>query len=188
MTVFLNVVIAFFAGGESGGYLDFYNKYLNYPGFEAWRFINLAIFIAIIAYVFKKYGILDRFRARRDEIRAALLRAEKEKEAAMKRLQEVEQRLAGLENERNKILAEARAEAEAERVRLLREAEEEVKRINNQAGIEISRLRQQMRAEIKRFAAEESIRLAEVKLSDRVNEEVDKKLVHRAAAAIGGSR
>ncbi len=37
-------------GGESGWdkFLHFYSDYLNYPGFEAWRFLNLAIFIAIM--------------------------------------------------------------------------------------------------------------------------------------------
>ena len=30
------------AGGET---TDFYNTYLNYPGFEAWKFINLFIFV-----------------------------------------------------------------------------------------------------------------------------------------------
>ena len=37
------------AGG--GG---FYDRYFNIPGFEAWKFLNLAIFVALMIYVAKK--------------------------------------------------------------------------------------------------------------------------------------
>ncbi|MBA4185562.1 MAG: hypothetical protein H0X49_16350, partial [Acidobacteria bacterium] len=40
--------------GWWGDFLHFYNEYLNYPGFEAWRFFNLALFVAIMIYLLKK--------------------------------------------------------------------------------------------------------------------------------------
>ena len=58
------------SGGEGGGgFMDFYNKYLNYPGLEAWKFVNLAIFVAVLAYLLRK-PLGEAFKARREAIRA----------------------------------------------------------------------------------------------------------------------
>jgi hypothetical protein len=55
MLAFLfNFALVFAASGgtgEAGGFRDFYNHYLNFPGFEAWRFFNLAIFVSILVYL-----------------------------------------------------------------------------------------------------------------------------------------
>ena len=59
---------------ESGGYMEFYNTWLNYPGFEAWKFLNLAIFVAFLVYVAKK-PLSEAFKAKRDQIRADLIKA-----------------------------------------------------------------------------------------------------------------
>ena len=58
-----------------GGFTKFYNEWFNIPGFEAWKFLNLAIFIAIMTYVARK-PLGDAFRAKRDEIRSELIKAE----------------------------------------------------------------------------------------------------------------
>jgi hypothetical protein len=49
------------AGGASGwdNFLHFWNSYFNYPGFELWRFLNLAIFVGIMIYLLKKPLIQD---------------------------------------------------------------------------------------------------------------------------------
>src|SRR5687768_1095414 len=96
------------SGGEhsEGGYMEFYNKYLNYPGFEAWKFINLAIFVAFIIYVAKK-PLSEAFKAKRDQIRADLIKAEEEKKAALSRFTSAEAKLASLDNERQLILNKA---------------------------------------------------------------------------------
>ena len=41
------------AHAESG-FTRFYNEYLNIPGFEAWKFFNLAVFIFAAYYITKK--------------------------------------------------------------------------------------------------------------------------------------
>ena len=71
MFAFFISVILLAATGEQagGGFTEFYDKYLNYPGFEAWKFINLAIFVALLIYIAqKKLG--PKFIARREAIRA----------------------------------------------------------------------------------------------------------------------
>jgi F0F1-type ATP synthase membrane subunit b/b' len=163
MFVFTYSFLMFFAesGHGEGGFLRFYNEYLNIPGFEIWKFVNLAIFIAIAVYLGKK-KLTPAFIARREAIRAELIKAEQEKQAALERL----------------------TAAEAER--LAREADTEIERLRQQSGGEIGRLALQTKAELRRFSAEESIRLAEEKLRSQIDAQKDSGLVRASIQAIGG--
>ena len=177
------------AGGEhaggGGGYMEFYNKYLNYPGFEAWKFLNLAIFIAFLVYVAKK-PLSEAFKAKRDQIRADLIKAEEEKKAALARFTTAEAKLASLDNERQLILNKAKAEADAEAKRIAEAAALEVGKLQDQTSGEITRLTQIANLELKRFSAEESIRLAEQKLRSKIDANADSRLVKSGIQAIGG--
>ena len=174
------------SGGEgSGGFMDTYNKYLNYPGLEAWKFINLAIFVAIMAYVLRK-PLGEAFKARREKIRAELIRAEEERKAALARLTSAEARLASLDNERQLVLNRAKMEADAEAARILEQTEFEIAKLREQTEGEVARLAQQTKMELKRFSAEESIRRAEQKLRSSIDANADANLVKSGIQAIGG--
>lgn len=176
------------SGGDThggGGYMDLYNSYLNIPGFEAWKFVNLAIFTVIILYFVKK-PVSAAFKARRDAIRAELIRAEEEKKAAMARLTTAEAKLASLDNERQLVLNKAKQEADAEKARLGEQADLEVAKIKAQSSGEITRLTQVATVELRRFSAEESIRLAEEKLRSEIDDKADAGLVGSRIQAIGG--
>jgi len=183
--VYSFILLASSGGSGEGGYMEFYNKYLNYPGFEAWKFINLAIFIALLMYFVRK-PLTEAFKAKRDQIRADLIKAEEEKKAALSRFTAAEAKLASLDNERQLILNKAKAEADAEAKRIAEEAEFEVSKLQDQTSGEISRLTQLANLELKRFSAEESIRLAEEKLRSRIDANADSNLVKSGIQAIGG--
>jgi F-type H+-transporting ATPase subunit b len=184
---FYSVILLLAGSGESagGGFNAFFDKYLNYPGFEAWKFINLALFVAVLVYLVKK-PLTEAFKARREEIRSELIKAEKEKQAALEHLTTAEAKLAALESEKASILKRAREEAEAEKASILRQTESEIAKLREQAEGEINRLAQQTRAELKRLAAEESVRLAEEKLRGKINAENDARLVKASIHEIGG--
>lgn len=171
-------------GGESG-FMKFYNDYLNIPGFEAWKFINLAIFIAGLVYVLKK-PVGGAFKAKREEIRAELIKAEQEKQAALSKLTSAEAKLAQLETQKTEVLDNAKAEAEAEKKRLAEQTSADSERLRLQAAAELARLANQSRAELRRFSAEESIRLAEEKLRAEIDGAKDARLVKASIAEIGG--
>jgi F-type H+-transporting ATPase subunit b len=165
---------------------EFFHEYLSYPGFEIWKFINLAIFIGIGIYLAKKYKLSDSFKEKRDAIRADLIRAEAEKKAALDRLTAIEARLAQLESERESILARAKEESEAERRRLSEQTRDEINRLREQAAAEVARISNQARSELRRFSAESSIRLAESKLRSRIGPADDARLVKAGIQEIGG--
>jgi len=175
------------AGTQSGWtrFREFFSQYFNYPGYEIWKFVNLAIFIAIMVYVLKK-PLSDAFKAKRDVIRAELIRAEEEKKASLARLTAIEARLAQLESEKQAILDRAKEEAEEERRQLSDQTRVEITRLREQADAEITRLTLQKTAELRRFSANESIRLAEEKLRAQIGVDADARLVRASIQEIGG--
>ena len=168
-----------------GGAQSFYDTYLNIPGFEVWKFINLTIFVLVMIYLLKK-PLSDAFKAKREAIRADLIKAEAEKQAALAQLTSAEAKLAALEQEKALTLQRAQDEAVAEKQRILADAEAEAKRLRDQTEGELARLSQQTRAELRRLSAEESVRLAEQKLRSQINAEKDGRLVKASIDAIGG--
>jgi len=179
-------------GGHSaagGGFAEWWHTnadpYLNYPGFEAWKFINLAIFIAILTYLLKK-PVSGAFKARREQIRAELIRAEAERRAAEARLIETESRLARLDAEKENILTKAEREAEVEKQRIAEQTEFEITKLREQAENEISRAAQQARQQLRRLSAEETIRLAEEMIKQGMNPQADARLVRNNIQSIGG--
>ncbi|HEX6278480.1 MAG TPA: hypothetical protein VFZ49_00575 [Pyrinomonadaceae bacterium] len=185
LAILTNFLLFAAAPAGQGGFMDFYNTWLNYPGFEAWKFVNLAIFLLIIGY-FVKRPLSEAFKAKREAIRADLIRAEEEKKAALARFTSVEAKLASLDNERQLILNKAKAEADAEAARIAGTAEAEVAKLKGQTSGEIVRLTQLAKLELRRFSAEESIRLAEEKLRSRIDQNADANLVKSGIQAIGG--
>lgn len=169
----------FLAGG------GFYDRYFNIPGFEAWKFINLAIFIAIFVYLTKK-PLSEAFKAKREEIRSELIKAEEEKRAALAKLTATEAKLAQLESEKEHILTRAREEAEFEAKRLAEATAVEIERLRQQTESEIVRLSKLSHNELRKFSAEESIRLAEQKLRSQIDGDTDIKLVRASIQEIGG--
>ena len=191
MSVFLfNIILIFAAPAASGDsswgkFLEFYNHYLNYPGFEAWRFFNLAIFVGILVYLLKT-PLSNAFKAKRETIRAELIRAEEEKQAALAQLTAAEAKLVNLDAETQTVRARAAQEAEVEKTRIAEQAEFEINKLREQATSEIERKNQQARMELRKFSAEESIRLAEEKIKRDINSEKDAKIVKANIQAIGG--
>ena len=172
-------------GGFKSWWIENADPYLNYPGFEAWKFINLAIFVAVMIYLLKK-PLTAVFVAKREMIRAELVKAEEERQAALAKLTSAEANLARVSAQSDEIVEKAKAEAAAEKTRIEQESEDEIKRLRTQAENEIGRKSQQVRAELRRFSAEESIRLAEEKIKQNINAAKDAEIVKANIQSIGG--
>lgn len=170
---------------EGGGFMRFYHDYLDIPGFEAWKFLNLGVFIAVIVYLLKK-PMSESYKARRNEIRSELIKAEEEKQAALAQLNSAEAKIALLDTEREQIFNEAREEAAAEKKRLAAQTKADVERMKQQMQSELSRLTLQSRAQLRRFSAQESVRLAEEKLRSQIGNAEDARLVKASINEIGG--
>ncbi|MGI9035365.1 MAG: hypothetical protein ACR2GD_04925 [Pyrinomonadaceae bacterium] len=172
------------AGNAEGGFLELWHKYFNFPGFEAWKFFNLAVFVALMIYLVRT-PLTSAFKAKREAIRAELIKAEEERQAALAKLTEAEAKLARLEAEAKAVREKAEKEAAAEKARIAAQTEADVQKIRAQTQSEIERGARQTRMELRRFSAEESIKLAEEKIKSSMNTEADARLVKAGIQTIG---
>ena len=104
----------------------------NIPSFELWRWLNLAIF-AYLFYRILRRPVSEAMRTRRESIRRDLMRAQEERNAALAKLEEVEQRLAKLDAEVASVREQSAREAAEERERITRATEEEARKLREQA-------------------------------------------------------
>ncbi len=192
MLVFLFNIILIFAetGGAKGAsgwdnFVHFWDTYFNYPGFELWRFLNLAIFVGLMIYLLKK-PLSEAFKTKRETIRAELIKAEEERQSALAQQNAVEAKFARLDAETETIRQRAAQEVDAEKTRISAQTEFEINKLREQASGEIESAGKRIKSELRRFSAEESIRLAEAKIKGEINHETDARLVKANIQSIGG--
>jgi F0F1-type ATP synthase membrane subunit b/b' len=162
--------------------------YLDYPGFEAWKFVNLAVFVGIIIFILtRKVNLGEAFRARRDNIKQELARAQQERDAAVAKLEEVEERLARLDTELAEISERSKREAAEERERIAGSTETEIAKLSEQAQREIESAGKTARHELRRYAAEQSVRLAEEMIRREIKPEDDARLIDSNIRELGGA-
>ena len=97
-----------FASEGAGGWTE----WMNYPGLEAWKFLNLAIFTAAAIWILRK-PISTALQSRRAAIQKELLDAQAEREQAQALIAEADSLLGHLDEEVKTIHEQARQEAQA---------------------------------------------------------------------------
>ena len=163
-------------------------RWWNYPGFELWKFFNLAIFLAVLIFILtRKVKLGEAFRTRRENIKRDLARAREERDAALAKLKEVEERLARLDTEVAAIHDQHVQEAAEERERIAKSAETEITKLGEQAKREIENAGKVAKKELRRFAAEESVRMAEEMIRREMKPEDDARLITQNIEELGGA-
>src|SRR5882762_2360803 len=162
--------------------------YLDYPGFEAWKFLNLAVFVGVMIYILtRKVKLGEAFRTRRENIKQELARAQQERDAAVAKLKEVEERLARLDTEVAEIQEKSKREAAEERERIARSTETEINKLSEQAQREIESAGKTAKHELRRYTAEQSVRLAEEIIRREMKPEDDARLIDSNIKELGGT-
>jgi F0F1-type ATP synthase membrane subunit b/b' len=157
----------------------------NYPGFELWKFINLAIFITFMFFLLRR-RTGEAFRTRRENIKRDLARAREERDAALAKLKEVEDRLSRLDTEVAAIHEQHVQEAAEERERIAKSTETEIAKLSEQATREIESAVKVAKHELRRFAAEQSVRMAEEMIRREMKPEDDQRLITQNIEELGG--
>ena len=163
------------------------SPWYNYPGFEAWKFINLFLFVGALILILRR-PIGQTMRARREAIRKELMRAQEERNAALAKLEEVNARLARLDDEVAALRTQSEQEAAQERARIARTTEEEARKLREQAQREIESAGKAARLELRRYAAEQSTELAEALLRRDLRRDDDERLVRDYIEELGVKR
>lgn len=166
---------------------DSLNSWMNYPGLELWKFVNLLIFILCAFYLHNRFGgpIGEALRLRGEGIKGELAKAREDRVRALATLAEVELRLSNLDAELARIKEKARSEAAAEKQRIKLATEKEIAKIREQAKREIESAGKAARLELRRFAAVESVRLAEDILRREITADDDARLTSLNVQQLG---
>jgi F0F1-type ATP synthase membrane subunit b/b' len=160
-------MLLLFASGES---------WFNYPGLEAWKFLNLAIFTAAAIFVLRK-KINEALLARRDAIKQELVNAQQERERALARVAEADDRLSRLNEDVRAVDRQANEEAKSERQRLAASTEREVEKLKQQAQREVETADKLARKELRQYLAQRSIELARESVRKQMRPEDDTALI-----------
>lgn len=163
-------------------------RWWDYPGFELWKFINLAIFAGALVYILtRKVRLGEAFRTRRENIKRELARAQQERDAAIAKLKEVEERLVLLDSEVSAIQEQSKREAAEERARIEKSTEVEITKLSQQGQREIESAGKAAKHELRRYAAQTSVQLAEDIIRREMKPEDDARLIQRNVQELGGA-
>lgn len=181
LSFIMSELLLAFAGAEETHWWD-------YPGFELWKFVNLAIFVIALIFAMRKFfGVPEMFRDRKETIKRELAKAQEERDAALQKLKEVEERLARLDTEVTAIKEQSAREAVEERERIARSTETEIARLSEQALREIESAGKAARKDLRRYTAEQSVRLAEEIVRREMKPEDDARLIRNNIEELGGA-
>ena len=156
-----------------------WTEWLNYPGLEAWKFFNLALFTVAAIWILRK-KINEALLARREAIQKELLDAQAEREQALARIAEADSVLARLDEDVKTIHEQARQEAQAERQRLAAATEREIEKLNQQSQREMETAQKLSRKALRKYLANRSVELARQSIRSQMRPEDDTFLIQES--------
>jgi F0F1-type ATP synthase membrane subunit b/b' len=156
--------------------IAFLPEWVNYPGLELWRFVNLAIFVGLGIY-FLRSKISQAMLARGEAIRQEFLAARKERELALAKRDEAESLLTGVDADVQAVHEQAKAEAKAERERQTAATDREIEKLRLQGQREMETAAKLARKQLRQHFAKRSIEFARESIQHQIRPEDDTALI-----------
>jgi F-type H+-transporting ATPase subunit b len=168
-------------------YLPEWIDYLNYPGLELWKFLNLGIFLTAAIIILRK-PIRNALIARGEGIKLELRKAQAERDQASAKLAEAEALLAQVKTDVQTVRDQASQEAEAERQRQVSAAEQEMERLKTQAARELELARKATHKGLQQFLANRSLEIAKQSVINELRPEDDLRLIRERIGELRRAR
>ncbi len=165
-------MLLLFAGGGGEGWMAWF----NYPGLEAWKFLNLTLFLGAGIWLLRR-KISEAFLARGEAIRQEMIAAHNERAQALALVAEVDARLSHLGDDVSAVREQARQEAASERDRLAVSTQREIEKLKQQAQREIGAADKVARKALRQFLAKRSVEVARESLRAQMRPEDDTRLI-----------
>lgn len=162
-------------------------SWLNYPGIELWKFINLAIFLAIGIYILRR-PISGALAGRGESIKRELIEAQEQKARAVAKLGEADSLLSKVDADVKAIKEHSRQEAESERDRLAAAASREIEKLKQQGQREVENATKVARKSLRQYLAQKSIELARNKVRTQIRPEDDRQLIENSIGELRRAR
>ncbi|HJT67486.1 MAG TPA: ATP synthase F0 subunit B [Pyrinomonadaceae bacterium] len=164
-----------------------WQEWLNYPGLELWKFLNLAIFVAVGIYILRR-PISEALGARREAIKQELVQAQEQKARAEAKIAEADSLLSRLDSDVRTIREQAVQEAESERQRLAAATQREIEKLKQQAEREMETADKVARKALRQFFAQRSVEYARETVRTRMRPEDDRHLIEESIGELRRAR
>jgi F0F1-type ATP synthase membrane subunit b/b' len=159
----------------------------NYPGLEAWKFFNLAVFIAVMIYLLRR-KISEALAARSESIKQELLDAQQRRERALAQVAEASALLDRLNADVQSIHEHAQQEAQSERQRLVTATARELEKLDQQARREMETADKVARKQLRQFFAKRSVDVARSTVRTQMKPEDDVFLISESIGELRRTR
>ncbi len=155
------------AGGEAGGssLMDF-----------VWKVVNVIVLIAILVK-FGKKPISDALGNSATSAKKEVDEARNAESRVNIEIAEMRKKLSGLEQEAVEMVEVAKKDAIVERQRIIEEGKVEIARMKEHASFALEQEKRKAEYDLRHWIAEESVKLAEEKLKQDMNDEHHTRLV-----------
>lgn len=149
-----------------------------------WAFINFAVLLWILEKILFK-PLRNRTSAKHDAVKSEIDKATSAREQAESVLAEYRARLDGLDKEIDGLLADAKAKAEADRVRIIEAAKLEAEQITASAVATAEREAASRRRQLESEVVDRAVARAEALLRERINPTDQRSMVDRYVDQLG---
>jgi F0F1-type ATP synthase membrane subunit b/b' len=150
--------------------------WVNYPGLELWRFVNLALFI-LLGIFFLRSKISKALSARGEAIRQELQAAQSERESALAKRDEADSLLGRVDEDIAAVHLRAQEEAKSERERQAAAAEREIEKLKQQGQRDMEAAAKLARKQLRQYLATRSIDFARDSIQRQMRPEDDTALI-----------
>ncbi|MBW4518392.1 MAG: F0F1 ATP synthase subunit B [Scytolyngbya sp. HA4215-MV1] len=158
---------------------------LDFNLFET-NLVNLSIVIGILVYFGR--GVLGKILGdRQSAIETAIREAEQRKQEAAAALADQQQKLAQAQAEATRIRAEAETSAKAAKAAILAQAELDIQRLREAAEQDVSTEQERVMTELRQRIATLALQKVRSELPSRLDDDLQRRLVDRSIAMLGGS-
>lgn len=161
--------------------------WFNYPGLEAWKFIDLAIFVGVMIY-FLRRPISDALASRSDAIQQELVDAEAKRARAMEQMLEAQAQLEHLEPDIQSVREHTQKEAESERQRMAASTARDLEKLEQQAQREMDTADKIARKQLREFFAAKSIDVARQAIRSQMKPEDEALLIKESIGELRRTR
>ncbi len=149
------------------------------------RLVNFAIIAAVLIY-FGRKPVRDFFASRTAEIEKSIRESKEARDRAQAALADMERKMKELEDETNRMIADAKTRGEKDKAALIEEGNRVVQDVRQQVqqGIEIEM--QKAKASLATEASLLSLELAEGSLRSKINNQDHERIVKEYINKVGG--
>lgn len=162
-------------------------SWLDYPGIELWKFVNLAIFVALGIYILRR-PISGALAGRGEAIKRELIEAQEQKARALAKMAEADSLLSRLDTDVRAVQENSRQEVESERDRLAAAASREIEKLRQQGEREVDTAAKVARKSLRQFLAQKSIEFARHKVRTQIRPEEDRQLIENSIGELRRAR